>query len=53
MKPGPHIDYKQLRRINPEAARHAVIGYLKGNGPDQSGKPPAPLASTAQSSTTS
>ncbi len=32
MRPGPRIDYKQLRRINPEAARHAVIGYLKSNG---------------------
>ena len=26
------IDYKQLRRINPEAARQAVIEYLKTNG---------------------
>lgn len=32
MRPGPRIDYKQLRRINPEAARHAVIQYLKSNG---------------------
>ena len=38
MKPGLHtylprgkIDYKQLRRINPEAARRAVLGYLKTN----------------------
>ncbi len=26
------IDYKQLRRINPQAARRAVIDYLKTNG---------------------
>ncbi|MBI4757983.1 MAG: helix-turn-helix domain-containing protein [Chloroflexi bacterium] len=32
MKPGPRIDYKQLRRINPEAARHAAIECLKSNG---------------------
>jgi len=25
------IDYKQLRRINPEAARRAVLEYLKTN----------------------
>jgi transposase len=30
--PGGKIDYKQLRRINPEAARRAVIEYLKTNG---------------------
>lgn len=39
MKPGPHtglmtlsIDYKQLRRINPEAARRAVLEYLRSSG---------------------
>ncbi len=26
------IDYKQLRKINPQAARRAVIDYLKSNG---------------------
>ena len=26
------IDYKQLRKINPEAARLAVLEYLKTNG---------------------
>ena len=26
------IDYKQLRRINSEVARQAVIEYLKTNG---------------------
>ncbi len=26
------VDYKQLRKINPEAARRAVIEYLKTNG---------------------
>jgi len=38
MKPGPRtyqptgkIDYKQLRKINPEAARRAVLEYLKTN----------------------
>jgi len=25
------IDYKQLRKINPEAARKAVLEYLKTN----------------------
>ena len=29
MNPGHHIDYKQLRRINPEAARQAVLDYLE------------------------
>ena len=28
---GGKIDYKQLRKINPEAARRVVIGYLKTN----------------------
>jgi len=28
MQPGVHIDYKVLRRINPEAARRAVLEYL-------------------------
>lgn len=39
MKPGPpmkaqkvQIDYKELRRINPAAARKAVLEYLKTNG---------------------
>ena len=32
MKPGLRIDYKQLRRINPEAARQAVLEYLNTNG---------------------
>lgn len=31
MKPGHHIDYKALRKVNPEAARLAVLQYLKGN----------------------
>ena len=26
------IDYKQLREINPEAARRAVLEYLRSNG---------------------
>src|SRR5688572_5384156 len=29
MRPGPHINYKTLRRINPEAARRAVLEYLE------------------------
>lgn len=29
MNPGHHIDYKQLRKINPEAARQAVLDYLE------------------------
>lgn len=32
MNLGPRIDYKGLRRVNPEAARMAVIEYLKTNG---------------------
>lgn len=32
MNPGPLIDYKQLRRINPQAARQAVLEYLKADG---------------------
>lgn len=32
MKHGHHIDYKQLRKINPEAARMAVVEYLHTNG---------------------
>jgi len=31
MNPGPRIDYKRLRKINPEAARQAVLEYLKAN----------------------
>jgi len=30
-QPTGKIDYKQLRKINPEAARRAVLGYLKTN----------------------
>ena len=32
MTPGILIDYKQLRNINPQAARRAVLEYLKANG---------------------
>ena len=32
MNPGTHIDYKTLRKINPEAARQAVLEYLESNG---------------------
>ena len=32
MNPGHHIDYKQLRVINPEAARQAVLDYLESTG---------------------
>ena len=31
MQPGHHIDYKQLRQINPAAARMAVINYLESS----------------------
>jgi len=31
METGARIDYKKLRRINPEAARQAVLEYLKTN----------------------
>ena len=31
MKTGTRIDYKKLRAINPEAARKAVLEYLKTN----------------------
>jgi len=31
-QPRGKICYKQLRQINPEAARRAVIEYLKSNG---------------------
>lgn len=31
-QPIGRIDYKKLRRINPEAARRAVLEYLKSNG---------------------
>jgi len=30
--PTARIDYKELRKINPEAARKAVLDYLKSNG---------------------
>jgi transposase len=32
MSPGRRIDYKALRQVNPEAARLAVLEYLKTNG---------------------
>lgn len=32
MEPGVRIDYKSLRRINPEAARQAVLEYLASCG---------------------
>ena len=32
MNPGHPIDYKQLRGINPEAARQAVLDYLESIG---------------------
>ena len=32
MKDGIRIDYKTLRKINPQAARLAVLEYLKSNG---------------------
>jgi hypothetical protein len=32
MSPGARIDYKVLRQIYPEAARQAVLKYLKTNG---------------------
>jgi transposase len=32
MSPGIRIDYKTLREVNPEAARKAVLEYLKTNG---------------------
>ena len=31
-RPIGKIDYKQLRKINPEAARRAVLEYLESNG---------------------
>ena len=46
------IDYKRLRRINPQAARHAVLEYLASvNG--NVGRQQEPLASPARWSTTS
>jgi transposase InsO family protein len=32
MNPGTRIDYKTLRKINPETARQAVLEYLESNG---------------------
>ena len=32
MQPSVHIDYKALRRINPQAARRAVLDYLASCG---------------------
>jgi len=32
LNPGHHIDYKQLRNINPQAARQAVLDYLQSTG---------------------
>ena len=32
MQPGARIDYKSLRKINPEAARQAVLAYLESSG---------------------
>jgi transposase len=32
MRPGPRIDYKALRKVNPETARLAVLEYHKTNG---------------------
>lgn len=32
MPTGARIDYKDLRKINPEAARRAVLEYLRTNG---------------------
>ena len=32
MRPGPRIDYRVLRQVNAEAARLAVLEYLKTNG---------------------
>lgn len=32
MRPGPLINYKALRKTNPETARMAVLEYLKSNG---------------------
>ena len=41
MKPGPRIDYKALRKVNPETARLAVLQYLKANGRNVSDAAPA------------
>jgi len=32
VNPGHHIDYKQLRKVNPKAARMAVLNYLESVG---------------------
>ncbi|MDO9546364.1 MAG: helix-turn-helix domain-containing protein [Pelolinea sp.] len=32
MNPGHHIDYKQLRKVNPKTARLTVLSYLESVG---------------------
>ena len=36
MRPGTRIEYHVLRAVNPEAARLAVLEYLKTNGGNKS-----------------